>query len=316
MTTSEHPDDVATALATLRAAGERAYHDEQQDGEAKARYYAPIDSALDPRGLFAALSGHLEATHATPHDYRPAVELYPWVDLQPSLKLHGLYSGHGFEPEELIRADADIERARTTRFQALVEDQNALGPREFEDVFDALEAELPYNCEHVVPQSWFAKREPMRGDLHHLFACEPRCNSYRGNTPYTEFADDSGSVTECGKSAPGGFEPANGKGAAARATLYFLLRYPGVVGDEARETQRGSLPVLLDWHEQHPVDDYERHRNAAIAGAQGNRNPLIDHPDWAGLIAFETSFTGSPLSSGPEVPGALTTAARPVSTET
>ncbi|MCE0446644.1 endonuclease [Streptomyces tricolor] len=38
-----------------------------------------------------------------------------------------------------------------------------------------------------MPQSWFAKREPMRGDLHHLFACEPECNSFRGNIPYTDF---------------------------------------------------------------------------------------------------------------------------------
>jgi len=46
---------------------------------------------------------------------------------------------------------------------------------------DALEAAgLIFNCEHVVPQSWFAKRKPVRGDLHHVFACEPGCNSFRG----------------------------------------------------------------------------------------------------------------------------------------
>jgi endonuclease I len=49
-----------------------------------------------------------------------------------------------------------------------------------------VEEALPFNCEHVVPQSWFGKAEPMRGDLHHLFACESRCNSFRGNTPFTE----------------------------------------------------------------------------------------------------------------------------------
>jgi endonuclease G, mitochondrial len=41
----------------------------------------------------------------------------------------------------------------------------------------------------VVPQPWFAKREPMRGDLHHLFACESRCNAFRGNTPFFDFAE-------------------------------------------------------------------------------------------------------------------------------
>ena len=52
---------------------------------------------------------------------------------------------------------------------------------------DLLEASAPYNCEHVVPQSWFSKKEPMRGDLHHLFACESRCNSFRGNHAYFDF---------------------------------------------------------------------------------------------------------------------------------
>jgi hypothetical protein len=68
-----------------------------------------------------------------------------------------------------------------------------------------VEAALPYNCEHVVPQSWFGKAEPMRGDLHHLFVCETRCNSFRGNTPYTEFADFPPLQkvgTDCGKSRP------------------------------------------------------------------------------------------------------------------
>ena len=27
------------------------------------------------------------------------------------------------------------------------------------------------------------------------------------------------------------------------------------------------------------MNDYERHRNFAIAELQGNRNPLIDHPE-------------------------------------
>lgn len=34
------------------------------------------------------------------------------------------------------------------------------------------------------------------------------------------------------------------------------------------------------------MSEYERHRNAAIAEIQGNRNPLIDHPEWAREIDF------------------------------
>jgi endonuclease I len=192
----------------------------------------------------------------------------------------------------VIRSDAEIERRRTARLQALVVRSSALGPRELEAAFDALEAELPFNCEHVVPQSWFSKHEPMRGDLHHLFACEPHCNSFRGNTPYAGLPDDAtqGVMGDCGHSEPDGFEPLAGKGPVARATLYFLLRYPGQIGDEARELQREGLSVLLEWHAAHPVDEYERHRNAAIQETQGNRNPLIDRPDWATRIDFDAGF--------------------------
>jgi endonuclease G, mitochondrial len=38
------------------------------------------------------------------------------------------------------------------------------------------------------------------------------------------------------------------------------------------------------------VEEYERHRNAAIAELQGNRNPLIDHPQWATAITFAAGF--------------------------
>lgn len=72
----------------------------------------------------------------------------------------------------------------------------------------------------------------MRGDLHHLFACESDCNSFRGNTPYGDFPDFMEVVREaCGKREQQRFEPASGKGPVARAVLYFLLRYPQQVSD-------------------------------------------------------------------------------------
>ena len=88
----------------------------------------------------------------------------------------------------------------------------------------------------------------------------------------------------------GRFEPASGRSAVARATLYFLLRYPGIVGDEQRELQADRLPIPLAWQHADPGGKWERHRNAAIAELQGNRNPLIDHPDWADNIPFETAL--------------------------
>ena len=271
--------DVAAALAERAAARNRVYYDAEADAVAADAYYRGV--ALD---RYADL---VTRSHTRRPAYKPARELYPWVDLQPSGLLRSLYTGHQWEPEALIRADLVIAQARaeelTARLATLGAQANGAALAEVEA---AVEAALPFNCEHVVPQSWFAKREPMRGDLHHLFACQARCNSFRGNTPFAEFGDfpEPSAVRaalrvvrgECGKSEANGFEPARGKGAAARAVCYFLLRYP-------EEVQPGEMPlprrqILLAWHEQDPVTEWERHRNAAIFDRQGNRNPFIDHP--------------------------------------
>ncbi|CAM3866455.1 endonuclease [Deinococcus frigens] len=240
-----------------------------QDEADAAAYYAGLDTAGTPQDRFLALSQLVTRTHVQTPRYSPATELYPAVDLWPDGKLRSLYSAREHTPEELIAADLAAQSRRSE-----------LAAREGLNL-DTLEDAFPYNCEHVVPQSWFSKREPMRGDLHHLFACEPDCNSFRGNTPYSDFPDYGEALRSgCGRRDPGEFEPAHGKGAAARATLYFLLRYPGVV----RQYSARHLDTLLAWHSASPPGDWERHRNALIFVRQGNRNPLVDHPEWAATV--------------------------------
>ena len=41
----------------------------------------------------------------------------------------------------------------------------------------------------------------------------------------------------------------------------------------------GLLSILLDWHLEDPVNDFEIKRNEVIYGYQNNRNPFIDHPE-------------------------------------
>ena len=176
---------------------------------------------------------------------------------------------------------------RTARLRELLTTESALGAEALQERIEQLEAALPYNCEHVVPQSWFGKLEPMRGDLHHLFALESGCNSFRGNMPYYDFPDFEEAVRDqCGKREALKFEPTAGKGAVARATLYFLLRYPGEIDNDEQEYRAERLRVLLGWHAANPPDEYERHRNMAIFEKQGNRNPLIDFGEWASQIDF------------------------------
>ncbi|GAA3367599.1 hypothetical protein GCM10020367_66330 [Streptomyces sannanensis] len=278
--------DLDAALVSLRLAEVRPYYDRAADLAARDAYYAGISTG-DGKELRRALTALLEETHSPRPKYKPMLLVYPWVDLHKDGKLRSIYSGKPFSAEEFIRADAAVEEARLARMQELLLHESTMGPAEFEAEFDALEASMSFNCEHVVPQSWFAKQEPMRGDLHHLFACEVGCNSFRGNFPYFDFPGFEEVVRDdCGMREDVGFEPEEGKGTVARATLYFLLRYPGLVGDAPGEFPKNRLPDLLTWHDNEPVSEYEQHRNAAIAEMQGNRNPLIDHPEWARTIDF------------------------------
>jgi len=190
--------------------------------------------------------------------------VYPWVDLHENGKLKSIYSGKEMDPLAVIEEDIHIlENASSGGMTSL------LG-----------EMTLNLNCEHVVPQSWFHKRLPMREDLHHLFACDPGCNSRRGNNPYDDFPDyvpesrTLGLKEGCGMADEGKFEPEYGKGIVARATFYFLTRYPGTIN-----ANLVNLKVLLEWHQQFPVSVYEKHRNLGIFRLQGNRNPFIDFPE-------------------------------------
>lgn len=271
-------EDLRAAIAEADAGEEREYYNADADAAAAEEYYAGVGP-----GQLASL---VQATHTQTPRYNPALEVYPWVDLQPDGTLRSLYTGETYEPRELILADFEVLQSRMSRLmQAITQGEGQTTVTESE-----IAAELPFNCEHVVPQSWFAEDEPMRGDLHHLFACESRCNSFRGNTPYAEFTDFPDPATtgrfrvtdavraDCGKRAALGFEPAHGKGAAARAAFYFRLRYPDLITSERMPRDRWA--VLHAWHEQDAVGDWERHRNAAIFERQGNRNPFIDHPEW------------------------------------
>ena len=101
------------------------------------------------------------------------------------------------------------------------------------------------------------------------------------------------------------------KGDVARAVLYMAIRYEGgthpvtgqnepdlemtddrskIVITSASPAYMGLLTDLLQWHLADPPDAAERARNEVIFSFQGNRNPFIDHPEWATSSLF-TSVT-------------------------
>jgi deoxyribonuclease I len=242
----------------------RSYFDADLDQKSKEDYYRDVSFGDD--GLKLQIERLLEKTHRNRLTYTPYRYVYPWVDLQEDGKLKSLYSGKSMDPLKAIETDLQLLAHMENTEPVIVSGK--------------------FNCEHVVPQSWFLAKEPMRGDLHHLFACEPSCNSMRGNSPYYDFTAYSpegmtlGIRQGCGMAEDGRFEPEYGKGIAARATLYFLKRYGGTIDIK----DKVNLNLLMEWHDRFHVSIYEKHRNTAIFALQGNRNPFIDYPEMASNI--------------------------------
>lgn len=271
--------------------GREAYYDATADAKAAKSYYAELPAGDDGAKLYGALRDLLADTHHTAVNYDTVrnKHLYPLVDLHPDGKLRSIYRGDrskGYDPEVFIQHDYEVDREIERRME-LWRRSEAFFPGSELQILEGLEAAAPYNCEHVVCQSWFGRGEPMRGDMHHLFACESGCNSSRGNQPYIDFVDYNpdgleGIRAACGKGEGSRFEPESGKGPVARATLYFLLRYPKQIA----VYKPGDLEMLLAWHERYAVSEYEKHRNQCIHNIQGNRNPLIDKPALARKITF------------------------------
>ena len=314
--TVDVPKALAAPLAELAEFGERPYYEQEQDEQERDAYYGSLtpvtttEPAFDLKTAdgwhitvamqradsgengsaaptFEQLHELITSTHADQPSYSPSQYVYPWVDLHEDGKLRSIYSGKVYDPADFLQEDFAIEQQRAQQLESFRARESTLTEAAVARFEAVLEAQLPYNCEHVVPQSWFSHNEPMRGDLHHLFACESGCNSFRSNIPYFDF-EDFGETTrsECGKRVGNKFEPDAGKGAISRAVFYFLVRYPGLVENLENEFELERLPFLLAWHNRYPVTDYERHRNMAIFAKQGNRNPFIDFPQWAAHIDF------------------------------
>ena len=288
-----------------RAKIEDEYYDEDKDAASIDAYYLDTPTTGGEVMLFKEYRQLLRLTHSREFSYAKArlSVLYPYADRHEDESLRSVYSGEALDVKDVIATEiATILRQTTLPMlgqEMLIEGDWLDMILDAADNASAFEAADPYNCEHVVPQSWFNKRQPMKADLHHLFTCEPKCNSFRNKFAYAEFenyeaghldTEEAALRETCGyrdlMSGNTHFEPERNKGAVARATLYFLLRYPGEIGDADGEYSEEDLATLLKWHEAEEPTTWEKHRNRAIFLNQGNRNPLIDKPDLGGRIAF------------------------------
>lgn len=128
-----------------------------------------------------------------------------------------------------------------------------------------------WNKEHLWPQSKLGSAS--KSDLFNLRPANPSINSSRGNLP---FVDGSGTY---GKVGSGWFPGEKDKGDVARAIFYMNTRWGLSIN-----SQIGNLNTFIKWHNEDPVDDFERHRNEVIYSYQGNRNPYVDYPELVGEI--------------------------------
>lgn len=148
-----------------------------------------------------------------------------------------------------------------------------------------------WNREHVWAKSHgdFGTSKGPGTDIHHLRPTDVTINSTRGNLDFDNGGNAVKNCNGCYRSADSWEPPDRVKGDVARMLLYMAVRYePGDRVDlelneklnNGKNPYHGKQSILVKWHEQDPVDDFERNRNNVIQKWQGNRNPFIDHPEW------------------------------------
>ena len=153
-----------------------------------------------------------------------------------------------------------------------------------------------WNREHTWAKSHgnFGTSKGPGTDIHHLRPSDVQVNSSRGNLDF----DYGGTANvkncaECKRDSDSWEPPNDVKGDVARMLFYMAVRYEE--GDKVdlelndrvnngSNPYHGKLSVLLEWHEQDPVSEWELNRNEKIEEIQGNRNPFIDNPEWANDI--------------------------------
>ena len=118
-------------------------------------------------------------------------------------------------------------------------------------------------------------------------------NGSRGNSFYVE-----------GKKSPtSGWDPAmesfgkeSYRGDSARIIFYCCIADTALTlvdleDDATSNNTMGKLSDLLKWNLKYPVLEREQVRNEGAETLQGNRNPFIDHPEYACRIWGSTNST-------------------------
>ena len=184
-----------------------------------------------------------------------------------------------------------------------------------------------FNREHSIPQSWWGGGTSNQGsDPFIVVPTDGYVNNARSNDPFgfvksaskTFSNSKSGSADTTWGYTGTVFEPDDSvKGDFARIYFYAIAKYSAASGWSSgnaktcfsgSDTNQGGLTsyaikLFSYWSNLDPVSEWEMHANDAIAPIQGNRNPFIDHPEYAntmwGSYSGYTQYThGTPSSDG------------------
>ena len=159
------------------------------------------------------------------------------------------------------------------------------------------------NREHIIPQSVFYKKSPMRSDLFHVLPTDGYVNNRRSNYPHAEVSNinfTSTNGTKVGSSKTSGVsgsvcEPADEyKGDVARIYFYFATRYEDkfsgfksyacFANNSYPSLSKWAINLYKKWDKEDPISQKEIKRNEAVYKLQKNRNPFVDIPNLADLI--------------------------------
>ncbi len=168
------------------------------------------------------------------------------------------------------------------------------------------------NREHVWAKSHgnFAGIRPMDGDALNLRPADAIVNMNRGNLDFDNVQPNGMRdpiATSCWYNLSA-YEPGpETKGQVARILFYMATRYEGTDGEidlelvpklnNYPEANFGNLTTLLEWNRLYPPSDLERQRNDRMQRMQQNRNPFVDHPEFADYIWANAQLAGPEFGS-------------------
>jgi endonuclease I len=179
-----------------------------------------------------------------------------------------------------------------------------------------------YNKEHSIPQSWWGKGTSNQGcDIYIVVPTDGKINGMRSNYPFgnvdtvTKTSNNSFSKLGYTNTSIAGyssyvFEPSDEyKGDFARIYFYAVARWNNVNMSQSEGdtcfTNNESInygltnyckDLMVEWHTQDPVSDWELTRQNRCELKQGNRNPFVDHPEYADYL-----WGGEPMSDDPAI---------------